>query len=131
MSKNNKSESLTYSFDPTKLIFSKDDCIQRYVWGQNCIGWTFIDNENISVKQELMPPDTAEQLHYHKNATQIFFILKGNATFNIEGDVHDLSEQQGIEIKPNQKHFIANNAKADLEFILYSYPSTTNDRINL
>ena len=54
--------------------FSKNNCISHYKWGDDCHGWTFIDTDGLSVKQELMPPDTAEQLHYHEKATQVFFI---------------------------------------------------------
>ncbi|QEC80239.1 cupin domain-containing protein [Mucilaginibacter ginsenosidivorax] len=111
--------------------FSKGECLKHYNWGDDCHGWTFIDTEALSVKQELMPPDTAEQLHYHEKATQLFFILKGRATFSIDGETTVLKPEQGIEILPGQKHFISNNDQSDLEFILYSYPSTNNDRINV
>ena len=110
--------------------FSKSECIKQYNWGDECHGWTFIDTDALSVKQELMPPDTAEQLHYHEQATQVFFILRGRATFSIDGQVSVLKPEQGIQILPGQQHFITNNYRADLEFILYSYPSTNNDRIN-
>jgi len=111
-------------------VFSKSECLEHYLWGDDCHGWTFVDTEAISVKQELMPPDTAEALHYHEKATQVFFILKGRATFTVDGEVTELREQQGITISPNQKHLIANKQNTDLEFILYSYPSTKNDRVN-
>ncbi len=111
-------------------IFSKGECLDHYTWGDDCHGWTFVDTEAISVKQELMPPDTAEKLHYHEKATQFFFILKGRAKFTIDGKIIELREQQAIQINPKQKHFIANANPADLEFILYSYPSTKNDRVN-
>ena len=111
--------------------FSKNNCISHYKWGDDCHGWTFIDTDTLSVKQELMPPDTAEQLHYHEKSTQVFFILKGKATFTIDGIECELKAEQGIEIKPGQKHFISNKETADLEFILYSTPSTNNDRINI
>ena len=111
--------------------FSKSECISHYKWGDDCYGWNFIDTDALSVKQELMPPDTAEQLHYHERASQVFFILKGRATFSIDGKECILKPEQGIEIKPGQKHFISNKETSDLEFILYSTPSTKNDRINL
>jgi mannose-6-phosphate isomerase-like protein (cupin superfamily) len=110
-------------------VFSKGECLNHYTWGDDCHGWTFVDTEALSVKQELMPPDTAEKLHYHEKATQLFYILKGRAKFTIDGVVTELREQQGIEIAPNQQHFIANHNNTDLEFILYSFPSTNNDRI--
>jgi mannose-6-phosphate isomerase-like protein (cupin superfamily) len=111
-------------------VFSKGECLEHYTWGDDCHGWTFVDTEILSVKQELMPPDTMEQLHYHEKATQVFFILKGRATFKIDGQVRELREQQGIQILPGQQHLVANNQQTDLEFILHSYPSTKNDRTN-
>ena len=112
-------------------VFSKSDCIGHYKWGDDCYGWNFVDTDSLSVKQELMPPDTAEHLHYHEKATQVFFIIKGKATFTIDGVESELKPEQGIEIKPGQKHFISNKETTDLEFILYSTPSTKNDRINI
>lgn len=112
-------------------VFSKSECLNHYKWGDDCYGWIFIDTDALSIKQELMPPDTAEQLHFHEKASQVFFILKGKATFIIDGIKSILKPEQGIEIKPGQKHFISNKENSDLEFVLYSTPSTKNDRINI
>lgn len=101
-----------------------------YTWGDNCLAWDLIDGDDLSIKQELMPTGTAEQLHYHNKANQFFFILKGTATFEIDTVQTAVSEHQGIEIKAGQQHRIMNLGNADLEFILYSQPSTKNDRIN-
>ena len=111
--------------------FSKNDSASSYKWGDDCYGWNYIETDALSVKQELMPPDTSEQLHYHEKSTQVFFILKGKAIFTIDGVETELKPEQGIEIKPGQKHFISNKETTDLEFILYSSPATKNDRINL
>jgi mannose-6-phosphate isomerase-like protein (cupin superfamily) len=115
----------------SNTVFSKSDCLDHYTWGDDCHGWTFVDTDALSVKQELMPPDTSEKSHHHEHATQLFFILKGRATFSINGLVTELREQQGIEIKPGERHFIANHQRSDLEFILYSHPSTKNDRVEV
>lgn len=111
--------------------YSKNSCLNHYKWGGDCDGWTFVDTDTMSVKQELMPPGTSETLHYHEKATQFFFILKGTAIFTIDGVVKVLNEHQGIEILPGQKHRISNHSEADLEFTLYSHPSTKNDRIEV
>jgi mannose-6-phosphate isomerase-like protein (cupin superfamily) len=111
-------------------VFSKSECLDHYTWGDDCHGWTFVDTKALSVKQELMPPDTSEKLHYHEKAMQLFYILKGRATLSIDGNIMELREQQGIEIGPKQQHFIANHNNTDLEFILYSYPSAKNDRVD-
>ncbi|RFZ86036.1 cupin domain-containing protein [Mucilaginibacter terrenus] len=103
----------------------------HYKWGENCDGWTFVENDNMSVKQERMPPGTSETMHYHEKATQFFFMLKGTAIFTLDGTVKVLTEHEGIEVKPGQKHRITNHSEADIEFTLYSHPSTKNDRINV
>ncbi len=54
---------------------------QHYQWGDNCESWVLVDTEGLSVKQETMPGGMKENLHFHVNAQQFFFILKGTATF--------------------------------------------------
>jgi len=39
-----------------------------------------------------MPPKTKEQLHFHKNAQQFFFILKGKVKFHKEGNILEVPE---------------------------------------
>ncbi|HWZ34572.1 MAG TPA: cupin domain-containing protein, partial [Mucilaginibacter sp.] len=63
--------------------------------------------------------------------TQFFFITKGTAIFTIDGTIKVVTEHQGIEILPGQKHRVSNHSEADLEFTVYSHPSTKNDRINI
>lgn len=112
-------------------MVSKDKPLKHYQWGNNCEGWNFVGEEALSVKQELMPAGAAEALHYHQQSQQFFFILKGRATFEIEGRSIEIKEQEGLHIKAGLKHRICNNTHTDVEFILCSQPSTINDRINL
>ncbi len=109
-------------------ILSKEHCLNHYKWGDNCDGWNFVNGPEASVKQELMPANTAEKLHFHTYAKQFFFILKGQATFLIEGEAFIVDVGKGLQIKAGYKHKIMNNGTGDLEFILFSYPSTQNDR---
>jgi mannose-6-phosphate isomerase-like protein (cupin superfamily) len=88
-----------------------------------------VEEDTLSVKQEQMPAGTSEQLHYHEKAMQFFFILKGIATFEIEGNKIEIKQQQGLHIKPGLHHRIINNTKDELEFLLCSQPSALNDRI--
>ncbi|MFC3561848.1 cupin domain-containing protein [Pedobacter jamesrossensis] len=109
-------------------ILSKENCLDHYKWGGNCDDWNFINNSETSIKQELMPAQTAERLHFHTYAEQFFFILKGQATFLIEGQTYLVDAHKGLQIKAGDKHKIMNKEVDDLEFILFSYPSTENDR---
>jgi len=111
-------------------VLNKHTALHHYKWGNDCDGCVFVDTDALSVKQELMPANTAESLHYHKNAQQFFFILKGNATFEVEGQIFSVKENEGFHIPAGKKHRIVNNANTDLEFILSAQPSTNNDRFN-
>lgn len=103
----------------------------HYEWGKNCDSWNLVDNENLSVKLESMPPQTREKLHFHEKAQQFFFVLSGKAVFYIEGKQNEINEKEGILIKPGTQHFIANESEEKLEFMLVSQPATRNDRIDI
>jgi mannose-6-phosphate isomerase-like protein (cupin superfamily) len=112
-------------------VVSKHQPLKHYKWGNVCDGWNLVDNGGLSVKQEMMPPGTSEQLHYHKHSQQFFFILAGTATFEIEGKQIEVSVHEGLQVFAGEKHRIINNSKTNLEFILCSQPSISNDRINI
>jgi mannose-6-phosphate isomerase-like protein (cupin superfamily) len=103
----------------------------HYRWGNNCDGWNLVEENSLSVKLERMPPKTSEQKHYHQHAQQFFYILKGEAIFEIQQEHIHVKSEQGIHIAPGKEHRIINESNEDAEFILTSQPSTTNDRINV
>ena len=110
------------------MIKNKENT-EHYFWGNKCESWILTDSENLSIKSEKMPANTCEKMHFHKNAQQFFYILKGKASFYIEKKKIEISKHNGISIQPLQKHFIANETSEDLEFLVISSPSTNNDRI--
>jgi mannose-6-phosphate isomerase-like protein (cupin superfamily) len=104
--------------------------ISYYQWGDNCEGWNLVDGEKLSVKLERMPAFTAEKKHYHTNTQQYFFILKGQAVFEVDEKKITIKANQGIHILPLQKHKIINEQHMELEFILSSQPAVLSDRVN-
>jgi mannose-6-phosphate isomerase-like protein (cupin superfamily) len=112
-------------------VVSKYQPLTYYKWGADCDGWNLVDEKNLSVKQELMPAGTAETIHYHQQAQQFFYVLRGTATFEIENEIIEVQAGEGIHIKAGEKHRIRNNGDAVLEFILCSQPATAADRINI
>jgi len=111
-------------------ILSKENSLDHYQWGDACDGWVLVDEDSLSVKLERMPAHTAETLHYHERARQFFYILKGEARFEIDGKAFTLATGEGVHIRPGQRHRIVNDTEGDLEFILSSQPGTAGDRIN-
>lgn len=101
-----------------------------YQWGQGCEGWILADTPELSVKQERMPPGSAELLHYHEQAQQFFYILQGSAVFEVEGTEFTVNAGEGFHIAAGMKHRVFNHADVALEFVLSSQPSASNDRFN-
>jgi len=112
------------------MIYSKNNS-QHYIWGNNCDSWVLNDSDDLSVKQEKMPAGTAEKLHFHERAEQVFYILKGEAILYINNEKFQVKSGESISIKPGSKHFISNESKEEIEFLVISSPSTHNDRIEI
>jgi mannose-6-phosphate isomerase-like protein (cupin superfamily) len=104
---------------------------ERYTWGSNCDGWHLLKSDSLSVIQERMPVDAAEQLHYHVKAQQLFYILAGEAVFEIEDETVFLSAKESLHIPTNTKHKIYNNSNSDLIFLVISQPKSHGDRVNV
>ncbi len=104
---------------------------EHYKWGQNCDGWHLLRSDNLSVIEELMPNGSSEALHYHRQAQQVFYVLSGKATFEINGEVKIVSENESIHIPNNTLHKVANKEMNDLSFLVISQPKSHGDRVDI
>lgn len=104
---------------------------QHYLWGDDCDSWVFVETDGLSVKQESMPPSTREKLHFHTNAQQFFYIQRGTATFYLEEEKMLVTQEKGILIQPETKHYIANETNDRLDFLVISQPTTRGDRVTV
>ena len=103
----------------------------HYTWGEICDGWNFVQTENLSVIREKMPKGTQEKKHFHRSTFQFFYILSGEATFEIDEKLYIIGENQGITIKPKERHRIINKTDSELNFIVISNPPSHGDRIDI
>ena len=110
-------------------IVSQAEPLMHYRWGAGCDGWNLVDEPAMSVKLERMPPHSAEEWHLHNQAQQFFFILGGEAIFEIEQQRIRVPARSGIHVPAGNRHRIMNEGDSDLEFLLSSQPSTADDRI--
>ncbi|WP_430510428.1 cupin domain-containing protein [Gottfriedia solisilvae] len=101
---------------------------EHYIWGENCDGWQLVKNNDISVIHERMPPNTQEVRHYHHKSRQFFFVLKGLATIEVNGEIFDLSQNEGIEVAPQIPHQMFNHSDEEIEFLVISQPNSKDDR---
>ena len=112
------------------MITSTDNA-EHYTWGANCDGWHLLRSDRLTVIEERMPPGTSEQMHYHQNAQQVFYVLSGIATFEIEGELKSVNARQSVHIPKGLKHRILNNSDEDLHFLVISEPKSHGDRVNI
>ena len=103
----------------------------HYTWGGNCDSWDLLKTAALSVIEEKMPAGTFEQLHYHHRAQQLFYILSGVATFEINEKIITVNANESISIPAEARHFIANKSSEDLNFLVISQPNSHGDRINI
>ena len=104
---------------------------EHYNWGDGCDGWYLMNRPDMLIIHEKMPPGTGEKRHFHAVSRQFFFVLQGVLTMELDGTLHDIAAQQGIEIPPQSKHQARNNRDEPVEFLVISHPTTRGDRTDV
>lgn len=103
---------------------------EHYLWGEVCDGWHLVKRSDLSVIAERVPPGASEVRHYHASARQFFYILRGCAVIEVNGEREALQEGQGLEIAPGTSHQFMNESQEDVHFLVISHPSTRGDRVD-
>jgi mannose-6-phosphate isomerase-like protein (cupin superfamily) len=102
----------------------------HYIWGEVCDGWHLLQNSNLSVIEERVPPGASEVPHHHTHAQQFFYILEGRAVMELAGQPILLRAGQGIAIPPGVVHRFCNDSDSEVRFLTISQPPSHGDRIN-
>jgi mannose-6-phosphate isomerase-like protein (cupin superfamily) len=102
---------------------------EHYRWGQGCDGWHLLAGDDLSVIEERMPPGVAEVRHRHARSRQFFYALEGMLTLELDGEVHQLQQGQGLHVPPGAAHQARNDSRADARFLAVSAPRSHGDRI--
>ena len=100
----------------------------HYVWGAGCDGWKLLDGADLSVIEERVPPGASESRHRHVHARQFFYVLSGEATFEMQGAVPRLRAGEGVHVPPGAAHQLRNDSALDIRFLVVSAPRSHGDR---
>ncbi len=103
---------------------------EHYRWGKASEGWHLLKREDFSGIEERVPPGDREQRHYHNRARQFFYVLRGTAVVELEGERHQLRERQGLEVPPGAAHQFCNESDAEVIVLVVSVPMSHGDRVN-
>lgn len=109
------------------MILSKANA-EHYLWEGDCDGWHLVKEQDLSVIQQRMPAGRGEQCHYHERSRQCFFVISGEVTMELDGQIFTLMPGESIEVSPGQLHQIRNESATDTEYLVISQPTTRNDR---
>lgn len=104
---------------------------EHYSWKEGCEGWHLFRSDRLSVIRERMLPGTSEDLHYHNQAQQVFYILSGTATFTLGKRSVLVKAHESLHIPARVAHCIRNEDNSELAFLVISEPKSHGDRINL
>ncbi|WP_300019649.1 cupin domain-containing protein [uncultured Roseobacter sp.] len=101
----------------------------HYIWGSDdCDGWRLLDTAGLSVIEEWMPPQSHELRHFHRAATQLFYVLEGHLAIEVAQETHHLGPGDAMPVLPPTPDQVRNDSADDARFLVISAPATTNDR---
>ena len=103
---------------------------EHYAWGEKCHGWFLLKADDIHVIQERMPPGSAEIMHFHSRARQLFYVLRGTLTMAGAAGSLAVSAGHAVVIEPNFSHRAENNGAEDVEFLVISCPPSHQNRFD-
>lgn len=102
---------------------------KHYFWQEICDGWHLLERDDLSIIAEKMPPNTSEDMHYHRKARQFFYILSGQATMRFSNHALLLNTGDGVEIEPGEAHQMCNCSDTEIEFLTVSMPKSHGDKV--
>ncbi|MCK6627046.1 MAG: cupin domain-containing protein [Anaerolineae bacterium] len=80
-----------------------------------------------SLAHVVVPQGKLSPRHYHKVFEETYYILKGQARMQIDGQEFTLSPGQSCLILPGEVHQVFNDRPEDLEFLVICAPPWTPD----
>lgn len=76
-----------------------------------------------SVGYVVIPPKCFSILHYHPEAEETYYVMKGKGRMMVNGKEHFVNVGDVILIHPNEQHQIFMDGKENLEFIVICAPA--------
>ncbi len=71
--------------------------------------------------QTLVPGQDSGFLHTHKTHEELYFILKGEGLYQVDGDIFPVSEGTIIRVAPDGKRALKNTGKQNLTMLCIQY----------
>ena len=79
--------------------------------------------ENQSLAEATVRPGESTNLHYHRQAEEIYYILRGHGLVSLADESVEVMAGMAITIAPGTPHNVVNNGMVDLVFLCCSSPA--------
>lgn len=100
----------------------------HYKWGNNCDAWHLLQTRRLSVIEERIPPGDSEEPHYHRYATQLFYLLEGRIRFTHATENYQMQPGDAVHVVPGVVHSVENIGDSDAVLLVVSSPESHSDR---
>lgn len=71
--------------------------------------------------QTLVPGQDSGFLHTHKTHEELYFILRGEGTYQVDGELFPVSEGAVVRVAPDGKRALKNTGKENLTMLCIQY----------
>lgn len=71
------------------------------------------------VNWAMLPAGSSFQRHFHEDMQEVFIMLSGPVTMNVDGDANRLDKGDAILISPREIHEMSNESEHDVEYIVF------------
>jgi quercetin dioxygenase-like cupin family protein len=71
------------------------------------------DGSNFSVQVSYAPPGGGGEMHHHDDWAQVFYIMKGELTFDTGDERFTLGEGESVLFRPKDPHLTINESDAE------------------
>ena len=73
--------------------------------------WAYMDHE-------VIPPGASDGLHRHSGVEEVYYVMEGTATFQLNDEKAPINTGDAIPVKFNEAHAIINNGSAPIELLI-------------
>jgi mannose-6-phosphate isomerase-like protein (cupin superfamily) len=81
--------------------------------------WAYMDHE-------VIPPGASDGLHRHAGVEEVYFVMDGNGTFQLNDETSPIKKWDAIPVRFNEAHSITNNGTGDLELLIMGVAAQKN-----
>jgi mannose-6-phosphate isomerase-like protein (cupin superfamily) len=80
-----------------------------------------------SLAEATLEPDQATQRHYHRLTEEIYFVIKGSGTMEVDGDRTRIRPGDAVLIPPGAWHELTNDGTSELRILCCCVPPYSHD----